>query len=142
MGLPALAACRREPAPLDAAVTERGSVEVTAQLEEIPPGAVFQRGLYDYATVLRYTVLQVHRGDVRTNTIYVAHYNPFKPRREAAGRFAPGVGGNVVRFAPRAVHRMALDPDMDACYMGAVVDRYFGAHTGAVFWAVWTVYGP
>src|SRR5437868_6909029 len=48
----------------DSPVTSRGNLEVTAKLLEIPEGAIFKRDLYDYATVLKYQVLQVHRGKV------------------------------------------------------------------------------
>ena len=65
-------------------MAKRGSIEVTARLVEIPEGAIFKRELYDYATVLKYQVLQVHRGKVEGETIFVGHYNPFKPRSEAA----------------------------------------------------------
>ena len=37
---------------IDANVTTRGGIEVTAKLVEIPEGAIFKRDLYDYATVL------------------------------------------------------------------------------------------
>src|SRR5262245_36819145 len=52
-----------------------GSIEVTAKLAEIPEGAIFKRELYDYATILRYEVQQVHRGNLTNRTIYVAHYD-------------------------------------------------------------------
>ena len=62
----------------------RGTIEVTAKLVEIPKGAIFERQLYNYATVLKYEVLEVHRGKVKGQTIYVGHYNPAKPRSEAS----------------------------------------------------------
>src|SRR5207302_575767 len=65
---------------IDANVTTRGGIEVTAKLVEIPEGAIFKRDLYDYATVLKYQVVEVHRGKVDGPTIYVGQYNPFKPR--------------------------------------------------------------
>ncbi len=65
-------------------VGELGSIEVVAKLLEVPEGAIFKRDLYDYATVLKYQVIEVHRGKVDSKTIFVGHYNPFKPRSESA----------------------------------------------------------
>jgi hypothetical protein len=48
----------------DPQVTTLGSIEVTARLVEIPEGAIFKRDLYNYATILKYEVLKVHRGEV------------------------------------------------------------------------------
>ena len=67
-----------------------GRIEVTAQLVEIPEGAIFKRELYNYTTILKYQVLEVHRGTLDAKTIYVGHYNPFKPRSEAADRQVQG----------------------------------------------------
>src|SRR5262245_57743694 len=90
----------------------RGDIEVTARLVEIPDGAIFQRPLYDYATVLKYQVMDVHRGRVKGPTIYVGQYNPAKPRSEAGDARVPGVGGNLKSFRAGQVHRMALDSSM------------------------------
>jgi hypothetical protein len=122
----------------DTPVATRGSTEVTGKLLEIPEGAVFKRDLYDYATVLKYQVLQVHRGEVDGKTIYVGHYNPFKPRSEAADRRVKDIGGNLKAFRAGQVHRMALEVPLDDYFMGGVVDKYFGQETGPIFWAVWT----
>ncbi len=68
------------PIPQNERVSKLGSIEITAQLVEIPEGAIFQRDLYNYATVLKYHIVRVHRGDaVAGSTIYVGHYNPFLP---------------------------------------------------------------
>jgi hypothetical protein len=122
----------------DAEVTSRGSIEVTAQLEEIPEGAIFRRDLYDYATVLKYRVLAVHRGEVAAETIYVAHYNPFRPRAEAADRRVPEVGGDLRTFRNGQVHRMALEVPIDDHYMGGIVNKYFEETPDPIYWAVWT----
>ena len=53
----------------DPELAKRGSIEVTARLVEIPEGAIFDRPLYNYATVLKYHVLEVHRGRVKGDTI-------------------------------------------------------------------------
>jgi hypothetical protein len=122
----------------DAEVSRRGSLEVTAKLVEVPDGAIFKRELYNYATVLKYQVLQIHRGKVNVETIYVGHYNPFKPRSEAADSRVPDVGGDLKAFRPGQVHRMALEESIDDQYMGGIVDKYFGKQTDTIYWAVWT----
>jgi hypothetical protein len=122
----------------DAEVTKRGTIEVTGKLVEIPEGAIFKRELYDYATVLKYQVLQVHRGKVNGETIYVGHYNPIKPRAEAADKKVPDIGGNLKTFRAGQVHRMALDGSIDDHYMGGIVNKYFGQQTDPIYWAVWT----
>jgi hypothetical protein len=122
----------------DPNVTTMGSIEVTARLTEIPDGAIFKRELYDYATVLRYEVLQVHRGKVDSDTIYVGHYNPFKPRSNAADRRANNIGGNLKSFRAGQVHRMALEVPIDDYFMGGIINKYFGRFNGPIYWAVWT----
>ncbi len=122
----------------DPNVTSMGSIEVTARLIEIPEGAIFKRELYNYATVLKYEVLSVHRGLVGTDAIYVGHYNPFKPRSEAADKRVKGIGGNLRGFRPGQVHRMALEAPIDDYYMGGIINKYFGKFNGPIYWAVWT----
>ena len=123
----------------DAQVKSLGTVEVTARLVEIPDGSIFQRDLYDYATLLKYEVVAVHRGTVEKGaTIYVGHYNPWKPRTEAADKRAKGIGGTLRQFKAGQLHRLALETPMDDHFMGGIVDKYFGKHTGPAYWAVWT----
>jgi hypothetical protein len=123
----------------DAQVKSLGTVEVTARLVEIPEGAIFQRDLYDYAAILKYEVVAVHRGTVEKGaTIYVGHYDPWKPRGEAGDKRVPNIGGTLRQFRAGQLHRMALETPMDDLYMGGVVDKYFGQHSGPVYWAVWT----
>jgi len=123
----------------DAQVKALGTVEVTARLAEVPDGAVFQRELYDYATVLKYKVVAVHRGTLEPGgIIYVAHYNPWKSRAQAADARVKGIGGDVRQFHAGQLHRLALEVPLDDFYMGGVVDKYFGKHEGAIYWAVWT----
>ncbi|HZW30943.1 MAG TPA: hypothetical protein VFF52_09570 [Isosphaeraceae bacterium] len=119
-------------------VATRGSIEVTARLLEIPEGAIFKRDLYDYATVLEYKVLQVHRGKPDGDIIYVGHYDPFKPRAKASDERVPDVGGNLKAFRAGQVHHMALEVPIDDYFMGGIVDKYHGQHTGPIYWAVWT----
>ncbi len=116
-----------------------GTVEVTARLVEIPEGAIFQRDLYDYATILKYEVVTVQRGAVgKGATIYVGHYNPWKPRAEAADPRAKNIGGTLRQFRAGQLHCMALETPMDEHFMGGIVDKYFGQHEGPAYWAVWT----
>jgi hypothetical protein len=119
-------------------LAKRGSIEITARLVEIPEGAIFQRPLYNYATVLRYQVLNVHRGRVKGQTIYVGHYNPFKARSEAADRRVPDIGGNLKAFHAGQVHRMALAESMLDQFTGGILNKYSGEDTDPIYWAVWT----
>jgi len=123
---------------VDAKVAMLGTIEVTARLVEIPAGAIFKRDLYNYATILKYQVLTVHRGQVMANVIYVGHYNPWKPRREAADERVKNTGGNLVRFQPGQVHRLALQVPIDDHFMGGIVNKYFGQDTGPLYSAAWT----
>jgi hypothetical protein len=116
-----------------------GTVEVTARLVEIPDGAIFERDLYHYAGILKYEVVAGHRGDLKPGEIiYVGHYDPWKPRAEAADRQVAEVGGNLTRLESGQLHRMALETPMDDFYLGAVVDKYFGKRSGTAYWAAWT----
>jgi hypothetical protein len=136
-----LGACGQKPAAggNDPHLATNGTLEVTARLVEIPEGAIFKRDLYDYATILKYQVLQVHRGKVEGDTLYVGHYNPWKPRSEAADKRAPGIGGNLRQFRAGQTHHMALEVLIDDHFMGGIVNKYFGKATNSIHWAVWTV---
>ena len=122
----------------DPELSKRGSIEVTAKLVEIPDGAIFERELYNYATVLKYQVLDVYRGKVKGQTIYVGHYNPFKPRSEAADRRVQDVGGNLKSFRAGQVHRMALEDSMIDHFTGGILNKYSEEDTDPIYWAVWT----
>ena len=126
------------PVASDPHLATNGTVEVTARLVEIPEGAIFKRDLYDYATILKYQVLAVHRGAVDGNTLYVGHYNPWKPRAEAADKRAPDIGGNLRQFQAGQTHRLALEVPIEDHFMGGIVNKYFGKTTNALYWAVWT----
>lgn len=134
--------CRPAGAERGATVNPRlatnGTTEVTARLVEIPEGAIFKRDLYDYATILKYQVLKVHRGAVDGDIIYVGQYNPWKPRAEAADKRAPKIGGNLRQFQAGQVHHLALEAPMEDFFMGGVVNKYFGRTTNTLYWAVWT----
>jgi len=121
----------------DAKVTTLGSIEVTAQLEEIP-GEVRNDPLYDYAHVMKYKVLQVHRGKVDKDTIYVGHYNPAKPRDGVADARVQQIGGNLKQFRVGEVHRLALEVPIDDYFMGGIINKYFGVVNDPIYWAVWT----
>ena len=132
-------ACDNKPAAPDPQLSTRGTVEVTARLVEIPEGAIFKRDLYDYAGILKYEVTAAHRGSLAKGaTIYVGHYNPWKPRAEAADKKVNDIGGSLREFRAGELHRMALETPMDEHYLGGIVDKYFGKRDGPAFWAVWT----
>jgi hypothetical protein len=122
----------------DPSLATNGTIEVIAQLVEVPDGAIFKRDLYDYATILKYRVVKVHRGQVDGDTIYVGHYNPWKPRAEAADKRAPKIGGNVRQFQSGQTHRLALEAPIEDHFMGGIVNKYFGRMTNTIYWAVWT----
>lgn len=122
---------------VDDNLTTRGTAEVTAELTEIK-GELIDRPMYDYAFVFKYRVLKVHRGDIKGDTLYVAHYNPLKSRTEVADARVTDVGGTLDAFRVGDVHRMALEVPVDDFYMGGLVNRYFGEETGPIYWAVWT----
>jgi hypothetical protein len=132
------AGCAGRREGVDPELGKRGSIEVTARLVEIPEGAIFQRELYNYATVLKYEVLEVHRGRVKGQTIYVGHYNPFKPRSEAADRRVQDVGGNLKSFRAGQVHRMALEGSMFDSFKGGILNKYSAEDTDPIYWAVRT----
>ena len=140
VGLMAAACARRREgaASPDPELAKRGSIEVTAKLVEIPEGAIFQRELYNYATVLKYQVLEVHRGNVKGQTIYVGHYNPFNPRSEAADQRVTDIGGNLKEFRAGQVHRMALEESMLEHFTGGILNLYSEEDTDPIYWAVWT----
>jgi hypothetical protein len=122
----------------DPELSSRGSIEVTARLVEIPEGAIFDRELYNYATVLKYDVIEVHRGRVKGPTIYVGHYNPAKPRSDVVDRRVQDVGGHLKSFRAGEVHRMALEPSMLDHFSGGILNLYSKEDTDPIYWAVWT----
>ncbi len=122
----------------DPELSKRGSIEVTAKLVEIAEGSIFNRNLYNYANVFKYEVLQVHRGKVKGQTIYVGHYNPFKPRSEAADQRVPEIGGNLKTFRAGQVHRMAMEGSMLDHFSGGILNKYAEEDTDPIYWAVWT----
>jgi hypothetical protein len=121
----------------DPNVTSRGSIEVTARLEEIR-GDLINDPMYDYAHVMKYRVLQVHRGQVDQETIYVGHYNPAEPRDSVTDARVQEIGGNVKEFRTGDVHRLALEVPIDDYYMGGIINKYFGEIEDPIHWAVWT----
>ena len=123
---------------VDRQVTMLGTVEVTARLMEIPGEFLSNDGFYNYAFVLKYAVLEVHRGEVATKEIVVAHYNPRKPRSLAADEDCANLGGTLTTFRAGDVHRMALEVPYDQFYIGGLVDRFFDQDQGPIHWAVWT----
>jgi hypothetical protein len=122
----------------EAPLQTNGTVEVIARLLEIPDGAIFKRDLYDYATVLKYEVLAVRRGAVNDGVLFVGHYNPWKPRQEAADRRVARLGGNLREFRAGQTHHLALEVPLEEHFLGGLVNKYFGQTTGPIYWAVWT----
>lgn len=138
-----LTACGRNsgtiaPQSPDPHLVTNGTVEVTAKLLEVPEGAIFKRDLYDYGTILKYQVLKVHRGQVNGGIIYVGHYNPWKPRNQAADNRVTNIGGNLRQFEAGRVHHLALEAPIEDFFMGGIVNKYFGQTTEPLYWAVWT----
>ncbi len=121
----------------DEHVTTLGTVEVTAELVEIR-GELIDRPMYDYAHVMKYKVLTVHRGGDVGDVIYVGHYNPLKPRNAVADARVPEVGGTVQSFRVGDVHRIALEFPIDECFMGGIINKYHEENVSPVYWAVWT----
>jgi hypothetical protein len=122
----------------DPELANKGTIEVTAKLVEIPDKSIFDRPLYNYATVLKYEVLEVHRGKVKGQTIYVAHYNPAKPRSEVADQRVKDIGGDLKSFRAGQVHRMALDDPGLEHFKGGILNKYSEEDTDPIYWAVWT----
>ncbi len=121
----------------DPNVTTRGSIEVAAELVEIR-GDLIDDPMYDYAHVMKYKVLQVHRGQVDKDVIYVGHYNPAEPRSSVADARVQEIGGSVKQFRVGDVHRMALEVPIDDYYMGGIINKYFGEVNDPIYWAIWT----
>lgn len=130
--------CGEQPDPgLDDQVTTRGRIEVTAELLEIP-GEFPPNKLYDYAYVLKYRVLEVHRGDPGADILYIGHYNPLKPRQAVVDKRVKDIGGNLRRYRAGDCHRMALEVPIDDFYMGGIINEYHAETDAPVYWAVWT----
>ncbi|MBM3290246.1 MAG: hypothetical protein FJY92_08860 [Candidatus Hydrogenedentes bacterium] len=118
-----------------------GTVEVTARLVdtggEFPPN-----DLYDYAHVMKYEIVEVHRGQVDGNVMYVGHYNPLKSRAGVADERVKDVGGNVAKFVEGDVHRMALAAPIDEHFLGGIVNKLPESEKGRIYWALWTDRAP
>ena len=134
--LAAVSCGTKGPTGIDPEVTTMGKAEVTAQLVEIP-GQFPPNDLYNYAYVMKYRVLQVHRGQVPGQEIFVAHYNPLKPRATVQDDLSGKMGGHLETFRAGDIHRMALESPVDQFWMGGIIDKYFG-QPGVRYWAVWT----
>lgn len=132
----ALASCSKPVEEADPNLATMGQVEVTGELVEIP--APFPpNDLYNYAYVMKYRVLKVHRGSLDAPEVFVAHYNPLKPRPSAADDQSGKIGGKLDGFRAGEVHRMALTSPADQHWMGGMIDKYFETK-GTRYWALWT----
>jgi hypothetical protein len=120
----------------DDKVTTMGSIEVTAKIVDIT-GEFPPNDLYDYAYVMKYEVIQTHRGEA-PKTIYVGQYNPLKPRAEAADARSGEIGGNVNAFRVGDVHRLALEVPIDDYCMAGIINKYAEQTQDPIYWAVWT----
>ncbi len=130
--------CAKKTDPgVDPQVTSLGSIEVTAELIEIP-GEIRNDPMYDYAHVMKYKVLEVHRGNVEKDVIYVGQYNPAKSRDAVADARVGEIGGNLRQFRVGDIHRLALEVPIDDYYMGGIINKYFGQTEDPIYWALWT----
>jgi len=132
-----LAGCGGHPSnEIDKEITTLGTAEVTAQLvenrEPFP-----SNDLYNYAYVLKYRVLKVHRGQAPQGEILVGQYNPLKPRDRVQDDVSGKVGGHLDAFHAGDVHRIALSAPLDQFWMGGIIDKYFD-QPGTRYWAIWT----
>ena len=124
---------------IDAQVTTMGSIEVTAELLEIPEKVeILAKYTYDFALVMKYRVLEVHRGELDSDVVYVGHYNPLKPRAEAADGRIGDIGGDLDQFRVGDRHRLAMEVPIEDYCMAGIINKYFDQETGPVYWAVWT----
>jgi len=121
----------------DPKLTSFGTVEVTAKLIDVG-GEFPPNDLYDYAHVMQYEVLEIHRGQVSGTTIFVGHYNPRKARTGVGDERSGEVGGNVTQFVAGDVHRMALAEPIDEQFMGGIVNKLPESEKGPIYWAIWT----
>ncbi len=135
--LAAVSCAKKADTGTDSRVTTLGSVEVIAELVEIR-GDLINDPLYDYAHIMKYKVLQVLRGKVAADTIYVGHYNPGKPRDSVADARVQQIGGNLKTFRVGDIHRLAMEVPIDDYYMGGIINKYFGQIEDPLYWAVWT----
>lgn len=120
----------------DDKVTMMGSVEVTAKLIDIT-GEFPPNDLYDYAFVMKYEVLETHRGEA-PQILYVGQYNPLKSRAEAADARSGEIGGDVTEFRVGDVHRLALEVPIDEYCMAGIINKYAQQTQDPIYWAVWT----
>lgn len=123
----------------------RGSVEVTARLIEIAGLEDYNGSLpgtelgYDYAWVMKYRVLERHRGEVGQDEILVAHYRPYLPRSQSADPVTPGceeLGGTVESFLAGDVHRLALEVPYDEYSMATLINPYHDQTGDPIHWCV------
>jgi hypothetical protein len=95
-------------------------ITVTAKLEEIPT-KLPPDDLYDYAYVMRYTVIG---GPLDKQSILVAHYKPRQPRAAIKDQMKKVVSGKLRSFRQGDVHKLQLTPDLKSVWRGALVDEF------------------
>ena len=129
----------------DEMVGRLGRIEVTGRLLDRPEHFP-ELGAYRYTYVLPYEVLRVHRVDPEGRyplkpgaRIFVGHYQPWLSRGEIrdAGWGGELLGGRLSEFVTGAVHRMALEYELEDWAPSGVLDYQFPPGTNRLF-AVWT----
>jgi hypothetical protein len=118
--IPLLAFSLLAPPPSRAEIRAH-AIEVKAKLIEIP-GKPPPNDLYDYAYVMKYEVIG---GNLDGKKIYVAHFNPLKPRSRIQDEMKKWVGGKLRHFREGDLHQMTITPHVDAIWTNAVEDHYF-----------------
>jgi hypothetical protein len=125
--------------PRDPEWERRGELQVVARLLETPDTALRQRPLYNHAGIFPYEVLRVYRGPIqRGEVVLVGHYNPWKPRGQAADHWVRDVSGTLMAMRAGDVHRLALESRLEDHFMGGVIHPYAESNPAPVYWAVWT----
>lgn len=125
-------------------VTKAGRIEVTARLLECPEQFP-DLGAYRYTYVVKYEVLKAHRQDPQGkyflkpgDDIFVGHYRPRVPRATVRDADCKDlvVGGKLDRFEVGAVHRLALDYELQDLAPSGALDYCFPSD-GVRFFANW-----
>ena len=104
-----------------AAIAGEAEIKLTAKLVEIP-SKFPPDDLYDYAYVMKY---EVTAGDMKGQSLLVAHYKPRQKRKKIKDKMKKFVGGRLKKFKQGDVHELVLDPKLDKIWQGAVIDDFF-----------------
>ena len=134
-----LAGCRKQEsgskaAAAPAAPPVEGALVLTAEVAEIP-GTFPANDLYNYAYIMKYKVVEVHKGEYADPDILVGHYNPRMTRMEVKDDQDAKVGGNAKSFQVGDRHYLVLD-NLDGIWSGAIEDEYYKDRRKR-YWALW-----